>query len=302
MELLAIVIGLGAALFLAVGFVVQQHAAFQQPTEERLSFRLLLALVRQPLWLAGIAAMVAGQLLGAAALGEGSLALVEPIMAANLLFALPLAAVWRRQRLGRREWAGAVSLLVGLSAFVATGDPHGGHSTRLPWPNWIISGGTIVAVAAALVASGRKLPAAKQATVWGAAAGILYGLQDALTQRTLASFSHGLVSAFVSWPVFTLLVVALMALLVGQSSFETAPLAASLPAITVAEPLTGIAFGVGVYREHLALGWPSLTIEIMAIVAMIVGVVAVARSPLVSGTSGRDEAAVDVVAHRRSDR
>lgn len=296
MNLLAIVIGLAAAFFLAVGFVVQQHAAFEEPADERLSFRLLLHLVRQPMWLAGIAAMIVGQLLGAAALGEGSLALVEPVLAANLLFALPLAAMWRRKRLGAREWAGAISLLVGLSAFVAAGDPYGGHTTRLPWPNWALSGGTIAAVAAVLVASGLRLSGAKQATLWACAAGALYGLQDALTQRTIASFSHGLVSALESWPPFVLLFVGVIALLVGQSAFEAAPLGASLPAITVAEPLTGIAFGVGVYKEHLSLGWPYLLVELLAVVAMVVGVLAVARSPLVTGAVRADAPAVDQAA------
>lgn len=293
MNLIAIAIGLGAALFLAVGFVVQQHAAFQEPADERLSFRLLLHLVRQPLWLAGIAAMVAGQLLGAAALGEGSLALVEPVMAANLLFALPLAALWHRRRLGPREWGGAVALLIGLSAFVAAGDPYGGHTRGHAWFNWVMAGGTIAVVAIVLVASGRRLSAVKQATLWACAAGALYGLQDALTQRTIASFSHGVVAAFVSWPVFTLLFVAVIALLIGQSAFEAAPLAASLPAITVAEPLTGIAFGVGVYHEHLALGWPQLLVEVLGVAAMVVGVLAVARSPVVTGEGRVDPRAAD---------
>ena len=43
----------GAALFLAAGFVIQQHAAAQEPPSERLSFRLLLKLVQRPVWLGG---------------------------------------------------------------------------------------------------------------------------------------------------------------------------------------------------------------------------------------------------------
>lgn len=293
MDVAAIAIGLGAAFFLAVGFVVQQHAASEEPPDERLSFRLLLHLVRRPLWLAGIAAMVVGQLLGAAALSQGSLALVEPVMAANLLFALPLAALWRRCHLGLREWVGAVSLLAGLTAFVAAGDPYGGHTTKLPWPNWVIAGGSIAVVAAVLVLRGRRALGARQATMWASAAGTLYGLQDALTQRTVAGFSAGIGNTLVSWPVFTLVFVAVVALLIGQSAFEAAPLAASLPAITVAEPLTGIAFGVGVYDEHLALRWPYLPVELAGVAAMIAGVLLVARSPLVTGAVAEQARSAD---------
>lgn len=293
MNVTAIGIGLGAAFFLAVGFVVQQHAASEEPPEERLSFRLLLHLVRRPVWLAGIGAMVVGQLLGAAALSQGSLALVEPVLATNLLFALPLSAVWRRRHLGAREWAGAVSLLAGLTAFVAAGDPYGGHTTRLPWPNWVLAGGSIAAVAALLVLLGRRVEGAKQATLWAAAAGTLYGLQDALTQRTIAAFGSGVAAAIVDWPVFTLFFVAVIGLLIGQSAFEAAPLAASLPAITVAEPVTGIAFGVGVFDEHLALGWPYLLVELAGLAAMVVGVLLVARSPLVTGADREEERVED---------
>jgi drug/metabolite transporter (DMT)-like permease len=293
MDVAAIALGLGAAFFLAVGFVVQQHAAAEEPPDERLSFRLLLHLVRRPLWVAGIGAMIVGQLLGAAALSQGSLALVEPVMAANLLFALPLAAIWRRCKLGPREWLGAVSLLGGLTAFVVAGDPYGGHTTKLPWPNWVIAAGAIALTGTAFVVLGRRASGAKQATLWACAAGTLYGLQDALTQRTLAGFSHGIGAALVSWPLFLLVFIAVVALLIGQSAFEAAPLAASLPAITVAEPITGIAFGVGVYSEHLALGWPYLLVELLGVAAMIVGVLLVARSPLVTGDVHQAEPMVD---------
>lgn len=267
---------------IAVGFVLQQKAAEQEPPDERLSFRLLVQLLRRPMWLGGIGAMIVGQILGAVALDRGSLALVEPIMATNVLFALPLSAVWHRRRLGAREWAGAVSLIAGLAAFVAAGDPYGGRSDRLPWPNWLIAGGSIALVAAASVSLGRRSTTDREATFLAIGAGLLYGLQDALTQRAEAGMSSGLVGMLTSWPPFALLAVAVVALLLNQSAFEAAPLAASLPATTVAEPLTGIAFGVGVYGEHLTLRWPLVGVEAAGIVAMFAGVILVARSPLVT--------------------
>lgn len=280
--LLAVGIALGSALCLAGGFVIQQHAAAEEPPDERLSIRLLLHLVRRPVWLGGIGVMVIGQILGAIALGEGSIALVEPVMAMNLLFALPLSALWYRQRLGAREWAGAIALIGGLIAFIAAGDPHGGNTLQLTWPKWVISSGTIVGVALILVAIARRYTADVEATLLATSAGILYGLQDVLTQRTIDGFSHGVAATLVSWPAFALVAVAVVALLIGQSSFEAASLAASLPAITVAEPVTGIAFGVGAYGAHLRLGAVPLAFELLGFGAMIAGVILVARSPLVT--------------------
>lgn len=286
MHLSAVGAGLGGAVLIAVGFVLQQKAAEQEPPEERLSFRLLGQLIRRPMWLGGIGAMICGQILGALALDRGSLALVEPIMATNVLFALPMSAVWHRRRLGAREWVGAVLLIGGLGVFVAIGDPYGGSATRLPWPNWLIAGGSIVLVAAAAVALGRRSTAAREATLLAIGAGALYGLQDALTQRAEAGLGSGLIALLTSWPPFALFAVAVVALLLNQSAFEAAPLDASLPATTVMEPLTGIAFGVGVYGEHLNLQGPMLAVELLGVAAMIAGVVLVARSPVVTMGAG----------------
>ncbi len=275
-------LALGSALFLAVGFVLQQHAAARQPPDDRLSYRLLLHLLHQPLWVGGIATMVVGQILGATALGMGNLALVEPVMAMNLLFALPLSAVWHKRRIGRREIAGMLALVGGLVAFVVPGNPHGGHPLTPPWPNWLIAGLAIAALAGVLVAKGKRSPVAKQATLLATAAGVLYGLQDALTERTLTQFGHGVVGAFLSWTPYTLLVVGALGLLLAQSAFEEAPLGASLPAITVAEPVVGIALGVGIYNEYLNLGAGALVTELLGFGLMAVGVFVVARSPVVA--------------------
>jgi drug/metabolite transporter (DMT)-like permease len=294
-SVVAIVFALGAAVFLAVGFVVQQHAAAEQPPSDRLSFRLLVHLVRRPLWLGGIAAMVVGQLLGATALSHGSIALVDPIMAANLLFALPLAAVWYHRRLGLREWIGAATLIVGLALFIIVGDPHGEIAPRLPWTNWVIASGSVVLIVAVLVSVAKNLPAAREATLLATGAGLLYGLQDALTQRTLTGFSGGFGGAVLhiltTWPVYCLVSVAVIALLLGQSAFEAAPLPASLPATTVAEPVAGIAFGVGVFGEHLNLAPGLLVGEMVGLASMIAGVILLARSPIVSneGAAGPTE-------------
>lgn len=281
---LLIAAALCGAFFLAVGFVVQQHAAFEEPPDERLSWRLIAHLVRRPVWLAGIAAMAAGQILGAIALANGDIALVEPIMASNLLFALPLAALWRRRRLGAREWSGGVILIAGLAAFIAAGDPHSGSTQHLSWPSWVVSSGTIIAVAGFLVLVSRRFWAAPQASLLAAAAGSLYGLQDALTERSTAELSKGGLLAMIdSWPVFLLVAVAVCGLFLAQSAFEAAPLAASLPLMTVLEPLTGICFGIGVYGEHLNLAGPLLAVELAGFAGMVVGVFMLAGSPIVTG-------------------
>ena len=100
---LVLVVSLLAAGCYAVGIVLQYHEAHQAPDRLFLSPKLLGTLARHPLWLAGLAMMFAGQGLQAVALDDGNLAIVEPLMTLSLLFALPLAAAWRRERVQRRK-------------------------------------------------------------------------------------------------------------------------------------------------------------------------------------------------------
>ncbi len=283
----AIAAGLPAAGLLGLGFVVQQHAAAEQPPTDRLRFRLLAHLARQPRWLLGIAAMVGGQLLSATALSKGDLGFVEPVLAANLLFALAISAVWKHRRLAGREWVGAVTLAGGLGGFVVVAAPGGGQVLHLPWPNWALSIGVTAAVSGALVLWGRTGTGAGSATKIAASAGILFGLQDALTRRTLAVLPRGGVVRVVDqWPTYLLIAVGVCGLLLAQSAFEAAPLPASLPAITLAEPITGIAFGASVFSEHLDLAPSSLALELLCLFVAAVGVWLVANSPTLTHARG----------------
>jgi len=272
--------GLGAGVFLAVGFVIQQHAASSAPEQEHLRLRILLDLVRRPLWLSGIAAMVVGQVLGAVALREGQLTLVEPLMATNVLFALPLAAAWWRRRLGRREWVGAVLVVAGLAVFVVAAHPGRLRHTLVPLTGWVAAGAAILAVGLAATVVGKRLPPVREATLLGLGAGALFGLQDALTQRTMEL--HLSLSALTAWPPYALLAVAIGGLVLAQSAYQAAPLTASLPAISTVEPITGICLGAGLFSEGLRLGPAPMAVEVAGVVTMMAGLLLLTRSRVVA--------------------
>lgn len=276
------VFGFLSAVLLAVGFVVQQHVASMTPDDERLSPRLLLDLLRRPLWLLGILSMVAGQVVEALALRHGALTVVEALTATNVLFALPMAAAWRRRRLCRRDWIGAAGIVVGLAAFVIAADPGPARDAVVPVASWVIAGLAVGVSAGAVIALGTRRAAATQATMFGLGAGILFGLQDALTQRVLqVPLTVG--QFFGSWVPYTLVAVGAAGLLIAQSAYQAAPLKASLPAINIAEPVTGIGIGAGLFAQGLRVGALPLVFELLGIVCMMSGLLLVARSDLVSG-------------------
>jgi len=86
-----------AALLIGTGFVLQQIAAEREPDSRFLSLRLMTDLLRTPLWLAGIIAMVSGQILAAWSIGHLTLSVVEPLLTTNLIWALILAVPLARR-------------------------------------------------------------------------------------------------------------------------------------------------------------------------------------------------------------
>ncbi|MGH9061665.1 MAG: DMT family transporter, partial [Acidimicrobiales bacterium] len=110
-----------------------------------------------------------------------------------------------------------------------------------------------------------------------------------LTQRTLDRLDAGLGDLLTSWEPYALVLVAIVGLELAQTAFEAAPLPASLPAITIAEPLCGIGLGAGLFSQHIRLGPLYLAAELVCLVMMVLGVLLLARSPVVTGheTAGR---------------
>src|SRR5688572_17459082 len=106
---MAIILAIAAAALFALGTVLQQRAAMSEDIEGDVGAGagLMMRLVRRPVWLAGIGVDAIGFAGQAAALGIGRLAVVQPLLALQVVFALPLGARLSGQKIGRREIAGA---------------------------------------------------------------------------------------------------------------------------------------------------------------------------------------------------
>ncbi|GFE40858.1 DMT family transporter [Streptomyces tubercidicus] len=286
-----ILLALGAACCLGLGFVFQQAAAQHAPMKDFLSLRLLLDLVRMPLWVAGIGLMVVGMALGAVALGMGDITLVEPLLATNLLFAMALSRRLTRQRLGRSGWAGLWLLAGGVTAFIVAGQPEGGRSNADPMWQWLIMGlvlGTALLLAA--VAKRERVHVSLEAALLGVAAGLIYGLQDALTRISGERFGAGGWSGLLtSWQPYAIVVLGVLALVFVQSAFESAPLRLSLPALTAAQPLAGILCGVGFLGDQLRVTPGALAWEVIGIVAVVAGIVLIGNHPAMPPGAGHRE-------------
>lgn len=273
-------IGVAAAVLLGTGFVLQQGAAQQLPKSEYLHLRLLADLLRKPRWLAGIVAMVAGQLLSAWLIGHVELSLAEPLLATNLIFALLLAGPLSRQPLRRLEIAGALILMGGVTALSLARTVTGAQVSVGSARNWPYAA-AVVALAAYLFAElGRRRSGGLRATFTGASAGVVFGLQDALTRRTVQVLTDGhFLGLLTSWSTYCLIAVGLAGLWLMESAFNAAPLHTSLPAITAGEPVCGIALGIIVFGDPLHVSAGMIALQAGGFAALVIGVILVARAP-----------------------
>ncbi len=272
-----------AAVLLGIGFVLQQYAALQEPESRFLSPRILTDLLRKPRWLIGIACMVAGQLLAAWSLGHLELTLVEPLLTTYLLFALILAVPMSKQAMHWTEVTGALILCAGVALLSLTRSTKPIGLSFGSFSHWyaaaIIAG---IAYIAVLAGMSRHGPA--RATLIGLAAGLVFGIQDALTRQTLEILQGHPVSVLLStWPPYCLLATGIVGLWLMQNAFSAGPLHASLPTIAAGEPVAGIALGIVVFGDRIQVSAGMLAIEAGGIAALIVGVVLVARSSAFGG-------------------
>jgi drug/metabolite transporter (DMT)-like permease len=276
------VLTLLAALAIGTGFVLQQQTAQREPASRFLSLRLLTDLLRQPRWLAGIGAMIGGQVLAAWSIGNLSLAFVEPLLTTNLVFALVLAVPIAKATLRLWEFLGAAVLCTGVALLSAarSAKPIGlSFGSVSHWP----AAAVIAALAVLVVFQGRKRPGRLRAMLTGTGAGLVFGIQDALTRQTLEILNaSGAGALFTTWAPYALVGAGAIGIWLMQSAFNSGPLQHALPAIAAGEPLVGILLGVLIFGDRVQVSPGELALQAGGIVALIAGVIMVGRAPALS--------------------
>ena len=271
-----------AALLIGTGFVLQQYAAQREPDSRFLRLRLITGLLRSPRWLAGIGCMIGGQVLAAWSIGHLSLAFVEPLLTTNLVFALVIAVPLAKASLTVWEVLGAAVLITGVALLSASRSvtPIGlSFGSVSHWP----AAAVIAAIAALAVHAGLRRQGRSRALLTGVGAGLVFGIQDALTRQTLEILqSSGISAMFTTWAPYALVGAGAIGIWLMQSAFNAGPLNESLPAISAGEPLVGLLLGVIVFGDRIQVTPGLLAMQAAGIVALVVGVIMVARAPALS--------------------
>ncbi len=287
---MVLVIALGSALFYAFASVLQHHSATQAPDEDFLHPRLLSKLFKKPIWVLGILSDVVGFGLQFWALGRGPLSEVQPLLVCGLIFALPMGAFAAKKGLSKKDVFGAILVVGGLSLFLAVARPSHGHAASSF--SWIVTAVLAMVPVVVLVFIARSNIGIKnyKAQILAVAAGISYGFGAALVDACSHELSRfGFVTTLSTWKPYALLVIAVVTLLLAQSSFQQGPLSDSLPILTAVDPLVSIIIGGFLLRESIAHSWISIVAEIIGIVLMIAGIMTDGKSALVTGFNDRSK-------------
>lgn len=288
---LAILLSLAASLCTATASVCQRLGARRANHGEMRGFDALLVfrLARQPAWLLGFASMLAGFGFQISALRFGPLALVQPILAVELLWVfgyLVLRAGGRQARW--REWGAAIAMSAGISAFLRAAAPTGGHD-HAPAADWWLAGlaaGVAVAVAVAAAGDG---PPPRRAACLGIATGIAWGFVAAVIKELSSHLTAG-PAVFSTWSPYALAVTGAAAMLLASHAMSAGPLAAAQPGFTTGDPVTAILLGTFLFGEHLGTSPAALAVEVLGLVVFALGVRTLSRSELITGTPPRPAA------------
>ena len=134
----AVVAALANAVNDGTAAVLEQRSTKQVSTQKNpLSVRLIIDLLRRPLWLIAIVLNITGVILQIVALHYGALALVQPILVCDLIFAALIGSAFRHQWPDWEMLLGVLCCAGGLALFLAGGPAarrrgHGAAGGRDP--------------------------------------------------------------------------------------------------------------------------------------------------------------------------
>jgi hypothetical protein len=289
----AIVLAVAASFCTATASVAQRQGARSIQTTGGFDARLIFRLARSPVWLLGIASMIGGFIFQLTALRFGALALVQPILALELLLVFSYMAIaGRRQvKIKRRDWLAAAAMSAGIAGFLRLASPSGGQ-LHAPGSSWLLAGlVTLGAVALALAAafglSNRPgASSSRRAALLGSATGIAWGFVAAVIKELSSHLGGGIGAVFSTWSLYLLLAAGAATMLLASHALAAGPLAASQPGFTILDPLSAGLLGMFLFGEHIRTGPADLAGEALTLALVITGAAAISHSCFILGELG----------------
>lgn len=301
----AILLAVAASVCTATASICQRKGAMGTETSG-FDIWLVLRLARRPVWLLGIASMILGFVFQLTALRFGPLALVQPILALELLIVFGYLAIAgaRRVRVRRRDWLAAAAMSAGIGLFLSLADPSGGRP-HAPARAWLLAGLITAGLVGIAVADGfgfgrgSRASRSRRAAVLGAATGISWGFVAAIIKELSSHLGDGAGAVFSSWSPYALVVVGSATMVLASHALAAGPLAASQPGFTVLDPLSATLLGQFLFDERFRTRPADLALEALALAVVVTGACVLSHSCLIQGTDGEPSGRLPLEARGR---
>ena len=271
---MAATLALVAAFLFALAATLQQKGALNLPKVSLAKPSSLLKLVGQTMWLFGTVAMLTGYVVQAVALDRGQVSIVQPLLVTTVVFALPLGYYLTRQSVGRREIVGAFVIIAGLALFTIFGHPADGNGNA-PGRDWLIVIVLVAIVSGAMLSFANRGGASVKADMYGAAAGVLFGLSASLTKPTLDYLKDGIGAMLSHWEPYVLAIVGILGFVLQQISLGTGRLAPSVATVSTVNPFVSILIGTFLLDERLSRPTWHVVVAIVGLALALGGAVVI---------------------------
>jgi hypothetical protein len=286
------VAALAGALFFGISAVADQLSTKKIQQHQALSPKIFVDLVRQPLWLAAIGTNIIGFVLQIVALSFGSLAIVQPLLVFDLVFAVVIARQLRQRSHtpgpgGKGGdlvlFGGAAAVSVGVAGFLVIGQPTDGvtHASLSTLPPLAIA--LVVVIGGCLVVANKKQSLRPLALALGC--GVCYGVAAFTIKLVTAQVGHGPAVLFGNWPIYILLICGPLGFLLNQNAFQQGTFLAPVQAIiTAADPVVSILLGILWLKVTVRSTPAAIAGEVVTLLIMVGGIVVTAEhAPNVAG-------------------
>ncbi len=249
--------------------------------------RLVLLLMRQPVWWGGAMCEVSGFAAHTAALNNGSLAVVQLLLSGSLIVSIAVSGVLQRRRLTGRSWLAVSAVVIGIGGSVAllgtdAHDPGADTCGRLVVAA-VVSGLVAVPVTvAAFTTRGRRRP-----LLLGCAAGLADAVIAVITMAFAQQATHGVATVVTTWPIYALIAGGLASLVVTQTAYQADRPLVTLPVIATVMPVASVAIDVGVLGGTAQLSGTRCLALVLCVQIAVLGLITLARAG--AATTRRDE-------------
>jgi drug/metabolite transporter (DMT)-like permease len=278
---LGIALALLCALTTNLAFLYKHKGACRAPDVQwKHPLKSGAALFRSKWFAVGMLVAVVAWLFHVAAMALAPLSLVQAVISGGLVMLAVLAERVFGFKVGRRQWLGVGCTAIGLALLAITLPSAGGaHSTYSMAGMIVFEAGLLGAGILLVLFPKLGAPHHHHGVLFGAAAGILFGVSDVSIKALTGAVDTGGVMALASPWLLTCIVASVIAFFASARGLQQGEAVPVITATSAAANVTAIAGGISVFGDPLPGDLLGMIVQLFAFV-LVIAAAALTPGPL----------------------